>query len=90
MLNEVWGALVIFFILPLLGGLPLIAWFTYAISRKDLTKLGTGNISVSAAFYHGGTVAGVIAVMSEAAKGIIAVLTARTFFPKIQLGKLSP
>ena len=78
---EVWGALVIFFILPLLGGLPLIAWFTYAVSRKQLTKLGTGNISVSAAFYHGGKVAGILAVISEAAKGIIAVLLARTFFP---------
>ncbi len=78
---EVWGALVIFFILPLLGGLPLIAWFTYAVSRKRLTKLGTGNISVSAAFYHGGKVAGILAVISEAGKGIIAVLLARTFFP---------
>ncbi len=78
---EVWGALVIFLILPILGGLPLIAWFTYAISRKQLTKVGTGNISVSAAFYHGGTVAGILAVISEAAKGIIAVLLARTFFP---------
>lgn len=81
MLNEVWGALIIFFILPILGGLPLIAWFTYAVSHKQLTKLGTGNISVSAAFYHGGTVAGILAVISEAAKGIIAVLLARTFFP---------
>ncbi len=78
---EVWGALVIFLILPLLGGLPLIAWFTYAVSRKQLTKLGTGNISVSAAFYHGGKVAGILAVVSEAAKGIVAVLLARTFFP---------
>ncbi|MBA2747688.1 MAG: glycerol-3-phosphate acyltransferase [Tatlockia sp.] len=78
---EVWGALVIFLILPLLGGLPLIAWFTYAVSRQQLTKLGTGNISVSAAFYHGGKVAGILAVISEAAKGIVAVLLARTFFP---------
>ena len=81
MLNEVWGALIIFFILPILGGLPLVAWITYAVSRKQLTKIGTGNISVSAAFYHGGTVAGILAVISEAAKGIIAVLIARTFFP---------
>ncbi|MBW4663120.1 MAG: glycerol-3-phosphate acyltransferase [Chroococcus sp. CMT-3BRIN-NPC107] len=81
MLNEVWGALVIFFILPILGGLPLVAWVTYAVSRKQLTKLGTGNISISAAFYHGGKVAGILAVISEAAKGIIAVLLARTFFP---------
>lgn len=78
---EVWGALVIFFILPILGGLPLIAWLTYATSGKQLTKVGTGNISVSAAFYHGGTVVGILAVLSEAAKGIIAVLLARTFFP---------
>ncbi|WP_009630898.1 glycerol-3-phosphate acyltransferase [Synechocystis sp. PCC 7509] len=81
MLNEVWGALVIFFILPILGGLPLIAWFTYAVSRQQLTKLGTGNISVSAAFYHGGKIAGILAVISEATKGIVAVLVARTFFP---------
>jgi pyruvate,water dikinase len=43
--------------------------------------LGTGNISVSAAFYHGGTFVGILAVISEAAKGIGAVLIARWFFP---------
>lgn len=78
---EVWGALIIFIICPLLGGLPLIAWITYALSKKQLTKVGTGNISVSAAFYHGGKVAGILAVVSEAFKGIAAVLLARTFFP---------
>ncbi len=78
---EVWGALIIFIICPLLGGLPLIAWITYALSKKQLTKVGTGNISVSAAFYHGGKVAGILAVISEAFKGIAAVLLARTFFP---------
>jgi pyruvate,water dikinase len=43
--------------------------------------LGTGNIGVSAAFYHGGKVAGILAVLSEASKGIAAVWLARIFFP---------
>jgi pyruvate,water dikinase len=80
-LTQVWGALLVFIVCPLLGGLPLIAWTTYALTRRRLAKLGTGNISVSAAFYHGGRVAGIAAVLSEALKGIAAVLLARSFFP---------
>ncbi|NES83502.1 MAG: glycerol-3-phosphate acyltransferase, partial [Moorea sp. SIO2B7] len=81
MLNRVWGSLLIFFICPLLGGLPLISWITYALTGRQLAKLGTGNLSVSAAFYHGGRLVGILAVLSEAFKGIVAVLVARTFFP---------
>lgn len=80
-LVQVWGSLAIFIICPLLGGLPLIDWLTYALTGRQLTKLGTGNVSVSAAFYHGGTLAGVLAVLSEAAKGILAILLSRLFFP---------
>ncbi|MGV2827632.1 glycerol-3-phosphate acyltransferase [Myxosarcina sp. GI1(2024)] len=80
-LTPIWGSLVIFIVCPLLGGLPLIDWITYAITGRQLTKLGTGNVSVSAAFYHGGKLVGILAVISEAAKGIIAVLLARAFFP---------
>lgn len=79
-LTQVWGSLLIFILCPLLGGLPLIQWTTYALTRKRLRHLGTGNISVSAAFYHGGRSAGVVAVLSEAVKGIAAVLLARAFF----------
>jgi pyruvate,water dikinase len=78
---QVWGSLLIFIVCPLLGGLPLISWITYALTQKKLRELGTGNISVSAAFYHGGRLAGILAVLSEAFKGIAAVLLARTFFP---------
>ncbi|MDF2387300.1 glycerol-3-phosphate acyltransferase [Nostoc ellipsosporum NOK] len=77
---ELWGALVILIVCPLLGALPVIAWITYAIKRKQLAKVGTKNISVSAAFYHGGTLVGILAVVSEALKGIAAVLLARVFF----------
>jgi phosphohistidine swiveling domain-containing protein/glycerol-3-phosphate acyltransferase PlsY len=80
-LTQVWGLTLILILCPILGGLPLIRWITYALSRKDLTRLGTGNISVSAAFYHGGKTIGILSVCSEAFKGIAAVLLARYFFP---------
>ena len=80
-LTQVWGALMIVTICPLLGGLPLISWITYALTGRQLARLGTGNVSVSAAFYHGGHWVGVLAVLSEAGKGIVAVLLARYFFP---------
>ncbi|MBE9181641.1 glycerol-3-phosphate acyltransferase [Oculatella sp. LEGE 06141] len=80
-LTQVWGSLIIFVVCPLLGGLPLVAWITYGLTGRRLARLGTGNISVSAAFYHGGRLAGTLAVLSEAFKGIAAVLLARFFFP---------
>lgn len=80
-LTQVWGVLLIFVLCPLLGGLPLIAWITRACTGQNLASLGTGNISVSAAFYHGGKWVGILAVLSEALKGILAVLLARYFFP---------
>ncbi len=78
---AVWGSLLILIFCPILGGLPLINWISYIFTRRKLSQLGTGNISVSAAFYHGGTLVGVLAALSEASKGIIAVLLARAFFP---------
>ena len=79
-LNHVWGALLIFILCPLLGGLPLIDWIVRSLTKQKLSTLGTGNISVSAAFYHGGQLAGILAVLSEASKGIFSVLLARAFF----------
>ncbi|WP_197671725.1 glycerol-3-phosphate acyltransferase [Geminocystis sp. NIES-3708] len=80
-MTQLWGVLLILFISPIIGAIPLIDWFTYAVSGKNLQKLGTGNISVSAAFYHGGKLAGILAVLCEAGKGIAVVLLTRTFFP---------
>ncbi|MBG1261916.1 glycerol-3-phosphate acyltransferase [Nostoc commune] len=79
---EPWGVLVILIACPLLGGLPLIAWITYALTGKQLSEVGTKNISVSAAFYHGGKFVGILAVLSEALKGVAAVLLTRVFFPE--------
>ncbi|ACB50982.1 PEP/pyruvate-binding protein [Crocosphaera subtropica ATCC 51142] len=80
-MTSIIGSLIIFCFCPLLGGLPLIDWLTYGLKGQKLSQLGTGNVSVSAAFYHGGTLVGVLAVLSEAGKGIVAVLLARYFFP---------
>ncbi|MBD2296729.1 glycerol-3-phosphate acyltransferase, partial [Anabaena sphaerica FACHB-251] len=77
---QLWGLLVILITCPLLGAMPLIAWITYALKRQRLAQIGTGNISVSAAFYHGGKLVGILAVLSEAFKGIAAVSIARVFF----------
>lgn len=80
-LTQVWGAFLILVLSPLVGGLPLTGWITRLVAGKRLKALGTGNVGVSAAFYHGGKVAGVLAVLLEAAKGIGVVLLARYYFP---------
>ncbi len=77
---QVLGALLIFTLVPLIGALPLTGWIVRLLSGKRLTQIGTGNTSVSAAFYHGGTLSGVFSVVAEALKGIGAVLLARYFF----------
>ncbi len=78
---QVWSALIILGLCPLLGGVPIIEWITWIATGKKLSSHGTGNIGVSAAFYHGGLWVGLLAVTVEALKGIGAVLLARHFFP---------
>ncbi|MGB7711609.1 MAG: glycerol-3-phosphate acyltransferase [Microcoleus sp.] len=64
-----------------LGALPLTRWMVQVFAGKDLRVLGTGNIGVSAAFIHGGKLAGIAAVLAEIARGIIPVLAGRFWFP---------
>lgn len=80
-LTQLGGAILICILCPLLGALPLISIIFSLRHRQNLQQLGTGNVSVSAAFYHGGKFTGILAVISEAGKGILAVLLARIFFP---------
>ena len=87
-LMQIWGCFAIFLVCPVLGGIPLIYWLTRILTGRDLKQLGTGNVSVSAAFYHGGRLAGILAVLSEAGKGILAVFIARFFFPQAPVWEL--
>ncbi|MEG4030709.1 MULTISPECIES: glycerol-3-phosphate acyltransferase [unclassified Microcoleus] len=64
-----------------LGALPLTGWAMRVFSRRDLRALGTGNVGVSAAFIHGGKLAGIAAVLAEIARGILPILAGRFFFP---------
>ncbi len=80
-MTQIYGAILLLILGPLLGGLPLTAWIVQGFSGRRLQAVGTGNIGVSAAFYHGGTLAGILAVVAEAAKGMGIVLLAQQFFP---------
>lgn len=64
-----------------LGGLPLVGWIVRFASGKNLSQQGTGNVSVAAAFQQVGVPVGILAALSEAAKGIAAVLMARFLLP---------
>ena len=77
-----WAVLMLLLGCPVVGGLPLIDGLTRGLTGKRLRRLGTGNVSVSAAFYHGGTFVGILAVLSEALKGMGVVWLARSLFPQ--------
>lgn len=64
-----------------LGGLPLTGWLVRLGTGKDLRALGTGNVGVSAAFTQAGTFVGILAVLAEALRGVVGVLTARALVP---------
>jgi phosphohistidine swiveling domain-containing protein/glycerol-3-phosphate acyltransferase PlsY len=80
-INDGWGILFLVVGCPLIGGMPITAWIVRGLTGQKLKELGTGNIGVSAAFYHGGTGAGVCSVLAEAAKGIGCVLGVRALLP---------
>ncbi|MEG4293834.1 glycerol-3-phosphate acyltransferase [Microcoleus sp. C2C3] len=64
-----------------LGALPLTGWAVRVFTGRDLRALGTGNVGVSAAFIHGGKLAGIAAVLAEIVRGITPVLAGRFWFP---------
>jgi phosphoenolpyruvate synthase/pyruvate phosphate dikinase/glycerol-3-phosphate acyltransferase PlsY len=65
----------------IIGGLPLINWISRLMMGQKLSEVGTGNMSVAAAFQQGGKGIGILAALSEALKGVAVVLLARSLFP---------
>lgn len=86
LLTQIGLAIVLGLGCSVLGGLPMIDWLSLLWLKRPLSQLGTGNVGVSAAFYHGGTIFGILAVGSEAAKGILAVLWIQAWFPNLAVG----
>ncbi len=76
-----WAALPFVLICFALGSLPITRFIVQQLSGKNLTKLGTGNVSVTAAFTQGGTVTGIVVVVTEILRGITPILLARLWFP---------
>ncbi len=64
-----------------LGALPLTAWAVKQLTGKNLSQLGTGNISVAAAFTQAGKTAGIVSVCLEIIRGILPVIAAQKLFP---------
>ncbi len=75
---------ILFFILLSfsLGSLPITRAIVQCLSGKNLAQLGTGNVSVSAAFSEGGTTAGIVAVITEILRGMTPIFLARFWFPQ--------
>ncbi|WP_404787408.1 glycerol-3-phosphate acyltransferase [Altericista sp. CCNU0014] len=80
-MSDMWGIAFLAIGCPAIGGMPITGWIVRGLTGQKLTELGTGNIGVSAAFYHGGTGVGVLSVLAEAAKGVGAVLGVRALLP---------
>jgi len=66
-LNALRFGVAIFIFCPPLGWTAANCLDHLRAHKRQLSELGTGN-SVSAAFYHGGKLAGILAVLSEAFK----------------------
>lgn len=86
LLTQIGLAIVLGLGCSVLGGLPIIDWLSLLWLKRPLSQFGTGNVGVSAAFYHGGTVFGILAVCSEAGKGILAVVWVQAWFPDLAVG----
>ncbi len=71
-----------------LGALPLTRLIVKTLANIDLTKVGTGNASVAAAFTHAPKPIAIIVVLAEIARGIAPVLIAKLLFPEIPTWQL--
>jgi phosphohistidine swiveling domain-containing protein/glycerol-3-phosphate acyltransferase PlsY len=80
-MQSLWGGLFLIVVCPVLGGIPLSGWIVRAIAGQNLANLGTRNVGVSAAFYHGGFWPGCFAIALEAGKSLLAVYGVRALLP---------
>nr|WP_293096582.1 glycerol-3-phosphate acyltransferase [Okeania sp. SIO2F4] len=71
-----------------LGALPLTNLIVKNLANIDLTKVGTGNISVAAAFVHAPKPVAIVAVLAEISRGIAPILAAKLLFPEIPTWQL--
>ncbi|NEN90997.1 MAG: PEP-utilizing protein [Okeania sp. SIO3H1] len=66
-----------------LGAFPLTGLIVKTLANINLRKVGTGNVSVAAAFTHAPKPVAITAVLAEIVRGIAPVLVAKVLFPEI-------
>jgi len=66
-----------------LGSFPLTNLIVKNLANIDLKKVGTGNVSVAAAFVSAPKPVAIFAVLAEISRGIAPVLAAKLLFPEI-------
>ena len=71
-----------------LGSLPLTNLIVKNLGNINLTKVGTGNPSVAAAFVHAPKPVAILAVLAEISRGIAPVLAAKLLFIEIPTWQL--
>ncbi|NEQ37614.1 MAG: glycerol-3-phosphate acyltransferase, partial [Okeania sp. SIO3I5] len=71
-----------------LGAFPLTNLIVKSLANIDLAKVGTGNVSVAAAFIHARKSVAIFAVLAEISRGIAPVLAAKLLFPEIPTWQL--
>ncbi|MGD1929033.1 MAG: glycerol-3-phosphate acyltransferase [Leptolyngbyaceae cyanobacterium] len=80
-LTQVWGTLLIFVLCPLLGALPLTAWWLTLLTRQATPQPWRREISIATAVVEGNQLVGSLAWLTEVAKGVGTVWLARHYFP---------
>lgn len=67
-----------------LGSIPFGLILAYAFTGKDIRKHGSGNIGATNAFRLGGKFLGVLTLLLDTAKGVVAVGVAYYCFPGVE------
>jgi glycerol-3-phosphate acyltransferase PlsY len=65
----------------LYGAVPFAYVTILLLKRQDITKLGTGNVSVINAFHAGGIPATLVTVLGEISKSVVAIRLAEALIP---------
>jgi glycerol-3-phosphate acyltransferase PlsY len=88
-LSNIGHYLVVASISYLVGSVPFAFIWTLVITRKDLRKLGSGNITVYNSYHNAGLLPAALTFVGNAALGLGVVFFTRWYFPGNELALLT-
>ncbi len=83
--SEILNYLIVAFAAYLVGSVPFAFIWTLVIARKDLRKLGSGNITVYNSSHNVGFWPAMLTMIGNAGLGLVVVFAARWFLPDSEL-----